>query len=62
MEIGDIVQLKSGGPRMTVQTKIDNRTAFNPDVPVEVTCSWTTDTGSVQTARFDIRMLKKLED
>lgn len=61
MEVGDIVQLKSGGPMMTVQTKIGYRTTFDAEAWVEVTCSWITDTGSFQTAGFDIRMLKKLE-
>ena len=44
MEIGDIVRLKSGGPKMTV-TELDER---------EVTCTWFDRNGRNKTNKFPV--------
>jgi len=51
MKIGDVVQLKSGGPSLMV----DN--IFEYDDFKEIKCVWFDDNNEIQTAIFDSRML-----
>lgn len=54
--VGDIVQLKSGGPEMTV----DNVHTFSNDAP-RYTCKWFAGK-KVQSERFDEGALKAVEE
>jgi uncharacterized protein YodC (DUF2158 family) len=51
-EVGSVVQLKSGGPLMTVKA-ITGR---------EVTCTWFDDDNKLQSATFPAEVLKLYED
>jgi uncharacterized protein YodC (DUF2158 family) len=53
---GDVVELKSGGPRMTIE-RIE-RTDFG----IEALCSWFLGDGEIRQAKFFDEALKKVKD
>lgn len=58
MKIGDVVQLKSGGPRMTVHT-LDNDM---DDSEAEVTCMWFDEKQEQHVRVFKVLTLKTISD
>lgn len=52
MKIGDVVRLKSGGPKLTVQSDVEVGT---------VACAWF-DNGDIKTTRLKVDSLKIIEE
>ena len=51
MEIGDIVRLKSGGPKMVIEKVVDYK------IQTWITCIWFDETGHKHLDRFEKRTL-----
>src|SRR6266566_8335263 len=52
LQVGDVVQLKSGGPTMTINTINNDRSLF---------CQWFDKNGELKTGRFEAAQLKQVE-
>jgi uncharacterized protein YodC (DUF2158 family) len=59
MKAGDIVQLKSGGPAMTIESLDNYGEADDPDIRVR--CIWMTSEGKKQIDHFAPETLKPYE-
>jgi uncharacterized protein YodC (DUF2158 family) len=58
LQVGDTVQLKSGGPKMTIE-RIDKK--FESDTTNSAFCSWFDDKNKPQKSYFPLTSLNKLD-